>query len=207
MYTKQYSKLKVIEEASPEHKLFLQWLYLAREKLNTVLEIGVATGASTKFWVPWLPQDGMYVGIDINLHNESQGLFGKVKEVIDFYKDDKRMNFILGDSQDPSVVESAEKFLNGRKVDLLFIDGEHSYERATSDFLLYEKFLASNTVIVWHDATRNTNVRNAIEDIILPWGDRGKYGSEYDLAMSRFKVCCEFNHAVGHCGIKVLVKK
>ena len=44
-----------------------------------------------------------------------------------------------------------ERILDGRKINLLFIDGDHSYGGAKSDFQMYGDFVARDGLIVFHD--------------------------------------------------------
>lgn len=41
--------------------------------------------------------------------------------------------------------------LQGIKIDVLFIDGDHSYEGVKKDFELYSKILSPNGIIIFHD--------------------------------------------------------
>ena len=41
--------------------------------------------------------------------------------------------------------------MDGRKIDFLFIDGDHSYEGVKADFRLYSGFVRESGMIVFHD--------------------------------------------------------
>ena len=194
-------------KSESEHDLFYTWIKNWIPKFEAVIEIGVATGGSTKVWHSFLDKDGIFIGIDINLVDPSQNLFGEVEKVIKFYKDDPRMYFILGDSMEQSTVDEVRNILNGRKVDVLWIDGEHSPIAALSDYNLYVEFVKPEGVIAWHDATKNTNVRNVIDELIKPYATRHKYGAVWDLKDSPFQFYCQFDSSTGHCGIRALVRK
>ncbi len=62
-----------------------------------------------------------------------------------------RYEFLSGPSTDPSTPAALKKLLGDRKVDLLFIDGDHTYEVASSDFMTYLPFMGSPSVIAMHD--------------------------------------------------------
>lgn len=61
-----------------------------------------------------------------------------------------------------------------RPIRLLFIDGDHSYEGAKGDFVLFEKHVIINGTIILHDATPaiinnpEYGVRKMLEDFIIP---------------------------------------
>ena len=75
-------------KSESEHDLFYTWIKNWIPKFEAVIEIGVATGGSTKVWHSFLDKDGIFIGIDINLvdNNFLDGkhpVFGKVIEGMD----------------------------------------------------------------------------------------------------------------------------
>ncbi len=46
---------------------------------------------------------------------------------------------------------TVSKFLNGRKLDLLFVDGDHSYTGVRADFEVYAPFVRPGGVVAFHD--------------------------------------------------------
>lgn len=61
------------------------------------------------------------------------------------------LRIIDGDSRLPGSVERFRRALGGRKLDLLFIDGDHSFEGVKSDYELYSGFVRPGGVIAFHD--------------------------------------------------------
>jgi predicted O-methyltransferase YrrM len=61
------------------------------------------------------------------------------------------LRLIDGNSRLPESVERFREALGGRKLDLLFIDGDHSYEGVKSDYELYSGFVRPGGVIAFHD--------------------------------------------------------
>ncbi len=51
------------------------------------------------------------------------------------------------------------KIINDRKIDLLFIDGDHRYSGAKKDWKLYSPLVRSNGLIVFHDILFHPKVR------------------------------------------------
>jgi len=48
-------------------------------------------------------------------------------------------------------LDQLKQKLGGRKIDLLFIDGDHRYDGVKADFLSYLPFLAPNGKVAFHD--------------------------------------------------------
>jgi predicted O-methyltransferase YrrM len=48
-------------------------------------------------------------------------------------------------------VDSVRKILNGRKLDFLFIDGDHSYEGVKQDFEMYKGLVKEGGFLAFHD--------------------------------------------------------
>jgi len=92
-----------------------------------VVEIGVHGGNQKRFYAELLGYE--HIGIDI---------------AAKYSKPD-----ILGDSRAPETVERLKGRLNGRPVNLLFIDGDHSYAGVKGDYELYAPLVEN--IIALHD--------------------------------------------------------
>jgi len=116
---------------------FFLFLSFVKEYLNwkqifnpTVVEIGVRNGNQRAFYKELLQAD--YLGIDIR---EKEG-----------------DNFILGDSSKIETLEALKMRLKGKRIDLLFIDGNHTYKVAKRDWELYSaltSYLVAIHDILW----------------------------------------------------------
>ncbi len=91
-----------------------------------VVEIGVYCGAAREFYEQLLGAE--YIGIDINPKSPCD---------------------IIGDSADPRTIATLKTILRGRKIDLLFIDGDHGYEAVKRDYELYAP--QAKHLVVLHD--------------------------------------------------------
>jgi len=58
---------------------------------------------------------------------------------------------VHGNSADPATVAAVKKVLAGEPVDLLFIDGDHSYSGEMADYRAYEPFVRAGGIIALHD--------------------------------------------------------
>ena len=119
-------------------------------KYKTVLEVGVFEGETTQHLINALPQGGQYVGIDINDYRTNATKAAMTSG-------GKSIDFILGNS-----LEELSK-LPSNHFDLIFVDGDHSWEHIVKEFKLVEKVIARGGVIVYHDTIHLEGPRKLVE--------------------------------------------
>lgn len=117
--------------------------YLAKLKPKVVVEIGVAKSGTSYLLSQCSTSVELFVGIDYFVRNVSK-LRAFTPTTVQLYS-------INGYSTAGSTIDKLERYLNGRKIDLLFIDGDHTYEGVKNDLMFYLPFLASNGHIAFHD--------------------------------------------------------
>ena len=83
-----------------------------------------------------------------------------------FAKPGQRLVRLREDSHAEATKHRLEEVLEGRKVDLLFIDGDHSYYGVRQDFLLYSPLLAEDGVLVLHDIVVHTQQPECRVDVL-----------------------------------------
>jgi len=85
------------------------------------------------------------------------GLCNVVKNVITVDLDDRRVSkpkgsiFIKGNSHDPTTLKKIKEILGDNVLDVLFIDGDHSYSGVKEDFALYNNLVHPGGIIGLHD--------------------------------------------------------
>ena len=126
---------------------------LAKEKPKTVLEIGTANGGTLFLLLKICPKDATFLGIDL-----PEGKFGgeffpdwKIPLYESFSSNQQKIHIIRADSHDKSTLEQTKKILKNKKIDFLFIDGDHTYEGVKKDFEIYKKIIADDGIIAFHD--------------------------------------------------------
>ncbi|MEW6417750.1 MAG: class I SAM-dependent methyltransferase [Nitrospirota bacterium] len=125
---------------------------LKRRKLKTIVEIGTARGGTFYVWCKIAEPDATIVSIDL-----PGGPFGggySVKDIKKFRKykrKNQRLYFLRKDSQNRATKEELIKILKGRKIDFLFIDGDHRFSGVKKDWELYSPLVKNNGLIVFHD--------------------------------------------------------
>lgn len=126
-----------------QHRLELHWLVDEVETINPeiILEIGVNTGATLGFWDYLLNKDtDLLIGIDIRNNMKWDTRISKNK-----------IKFLISDSTDNKTIDIVANILQNRKIDFLFIDGNHSLRYVTSDYENYSKFVRKGGIIAFHD--------------------------------------------------------
>ena len=136
-----------IQQDREEIKAFIS-LLLKRERLPSVLEVGLGNYGSTHFL--WrLLFDRV---ITIEKSHERVRTFGSNLRA--FYRqwvlDDPRSSFLIGSSHDPDTVGKAYQCTPGG-VDLLFLDGDHRYTSVLTDWLLYSPLVRPGGLVAFHD--------------------------------------------------------
>jgi hypothetical protein len=73
---------------------------------------------------------------------------------------------IEGNSHADKTKDRVEEVLSGEKIDLLYVDGDHSYEGVRSDFEMYEPLMSDTGIIGIHDVeNRSTGVPEFWEEL------------------------------------------
>lgn len=130
-------------------------------KPRTVLEIGTSTGGTFFMWSRLATQDALLISIDLP-GGESDWAYPHWKEP--FYKKfaskNQTIELIRGDSHSSEIVGRLKKILGDRQVDVLFIDGDHSYEGVKKDYELYAPFVRTGGVIAFHDIVKFPDYTN-----------------------------------------------
>lgn len=138
------------------------WFYRHAEEIQpkVVMEIGTKEGGNLKILSTLLPEDGLAIGVDplAELSDPTAGLPWAPEAQCS-------VGFVKGRSLVPEVVEQVKEILAGRQIDVLFIDGDHSYEGMLGDFRTYGPMVRSGGIIAVHDIFYLEDVARAWEDI------------------------------------------
>ena len=127
-----------------------------QKKPKIILEIGTKKGGTLFLWSRLMRAD-LIISIDLYRGPYGGGYSPKKKK---FYKAfmanrNGKMVLIQGDSHDKKIINKINKILSGRKIDFLFIDGDHSYNGVESDYYNYQPFVSTGGLIAFHDIVEN----------------------------------------------------
>jgi glycosyltransferase involved in cell wall biosynthesis/GT2 family glycosyltransferase/cephalosporin hydroxylase len=130
-------------------------LSVNNHKPKVIVEIGTANGGTLARWFE-IPSVETIISIDYPIGGHGgQGFEERTYVISDAIEQanvlKKEFYAINGDSKNEYLVDRLEELLNGRKVDFLFIDGDHTYYGVSKDYEIYEKFLSENSIVGFHD--------------------------------------------------------
>jgi len=120
---------------------FLEFANL--EQPQHVCEIGTACGGTNFLLSQSLTSIKLMIGVDLYVKNKSQLQY--------FSKDSQQVIFINGSSYADRTVDKVRSILADKKLDVLFIDGDHNFDGVKQDFLKYKHLVRDGGLIVFHD--------------------------------------------------------
>ena len=109
------------------------------------LEIGTAHGGTLFIWSQFTLEE--VLACDIKDMSCQEDLYTRFPPPGSACK----VRLFSGDSHAPDFKARVRAALNGRQVDFLFIDGDHTVEGVTADYEDYREFVRSEGVIAFHD--------------------------------------------------------
>ena len=118
---------------------------------KVVVEIGSKFGGTFMIWNEVTNADTISIDLVEGIHGgiSREQFDSRNKNFKDRYL--HRCTFIEGNSHDQSTYDLLIKALNGRQIDFLFIDGDHTYEGVKQDYEMYSKLVNPTGYIAFHD--------------------------------------------------------
>lgn len=120
-------------------------------------EIGAAGGGTTFLLAQAAASEARIITLDLGFtasHKKAVGSFAATGQKI----------FCLQkDSHEPLTKLAVKDCLAGASLDVLYIDGDHSYEGVKADFQLYSPLVRPGGIIVFHDIVPDYKTRYNIE--------------------------------------------
>jgi cephalosporin hydroxylase len=123
------SLLKMLEENPPGY----------------LCEIGTALGGTLFLLAQVSSLNALLLSVDLEISR------GRSLAIARFAAPKQRVVSIRGDSHAPETVRRVREKLAGKQLDLLFIDGDHSYEGVKADFVNYGPMVRPGGIIAFHD--------------------------------------------------------
>jgi len=132
--------------------LLIAVIVCTRNRYEGVLEIGTACGGTLFLFSHVASEDATIISIDLP-GGKFGGGYRKWREPLyrSFALLGQQIYLLREDSHKTETLEQVESILQGRKVDFLFIDGDHTYEGVKKDFEMYSPLVGQGGMIAFHD--------------------------------------------------------
>lgn len=143
-----------IGQNQDEFLRFLAYIDLANPV--NVLEIGLRDGGTSFMFANSLKTCQHLIGVDIRLRNIQLLRSFRPNRI-------QRQDFIRGESARPCSISRVKRCLRSTKLDVLFIDGDHSYCGIAADFSNYHQFVRDGGIIAFHDICMDHHRRYGVK--------------------------------------------
>ena len=131
-------------------------LIIQKLKVNTMLEIGTWNGGTLFLFARMANSNAKIISLDM-----PGGEFGggyekfKIPFFTNFAQENQKIYLIRASSHLASSLLKVKNTLEDRKLDFLFIDGDHSYNGVKKDFEMYSPLVRKDSLIAFHDILKN----------------------------------------------------
>jgi predicted O-methyltransferase YrrM len=125
---------------------------VASQDPKTVLEIGTSTGGTLFALSKLVNPQSLIISIDLPGGKFGGGYSGwRTQYYKSFATKRQSMKLVRQNSHSKSTLQKIKNILAGRKLDLLFIDGDHTYLGVKRDFEIYSGLVRKGGIIAFHD--------------------------------------------------------
>jgi hypothetical protein len=187
MFTITKESLRITQEISDkiDNKTFHHHYHILYDIANsygrdseiTYLEIGCYAGGSACLMLQ--RPNTKVISIDIGKPILKSEVLTNVNNL---NKHKNSYTYIEGDSKNENTVAELHKNLNGQLIDILFIDGNHSYHGVQNDFIKYNKYVKPGGYIIFDDYNdrHSPEVKPAVDGLDLSgFIVIGEFGNEF----------------------------
>jgi cephalosporin hydroxylase len=182
-----------MSRAACEYGACQKWIELTglahlvrKAKPLRTMEIGIYQGGTIALWAQLMPSNGNLIGVDFKL---SGSIENRIRAKM---KTGQSLYLLEADSHTIETRNRLFGIIGDNKLDLLFIDGDHSYEGITRDFKDYCPLVRPGGIVAFHDI---------VPDYTSPFGVH-----QFWREIKTHYPHCEFieDSAQDGCGIGVL---
>lgn len=187
-YTDLQAKVKAtIQGRCCHHRVVVLNMLQKIVPVKTYLEIGVHNGTSMSYIVCQARAPVFCVGVDlfegtISRYASDRLLQARTEANLQALNTSgSTIRLVRGNSQRPETLTRVQQELGDRPVDLLFIDGDHTFEGVKRDFELYGALVPPGGYLVFDDYCADyPGILKCVKEVVLPRGDfevQGVYDS------------------------------
>jgi 23S rRNA U2552 (ribose-2'-O)-methylase RlmE/FtsJ len=117
---------------------------------QTVVEIGAGRGGMLAAYSAAAAGDATIVSVDLEGGPFGSGVSDAELRTRANARPGQTLHLVRGDSRDPEIYERVHGLVPDG-VDVLMIDGDHSYEGVSSDFRMYSQLVKPGGIVAFHD--------------------------------------------------------
>ncbi|MDX1993564.1 MAG: class I SAM-dependent methyltransferase [bacterium] len=143
------------EQKRPEIVSFLTQITALKPRY--VCEIGTARGGTLFLLMRAAQSNAVILSVDPGTTPSRQKMFIAGK------KQQQHVHLLREDSHAASTLTLVKQTLGGKLLDVLFIDGDHSYAGVKADFEMYSPLVRSGGIIGFHDIVPDYKARKGIQ--------------------------------------------
>ncbi len=160
---------------------------VAPRRPKTVLEIGTAAGGTLLLLMLAADPDAIIISVDLPGVERFGGRYPlwKTSYFPRFALPSQRLHLLRADSHALGTLQGIRSILANRQLDVLFIDGDHTYTGVRADWQMYGPLVAPDGLIAFHD--------------ILPQPPES--GCEVDALWQELKGTFEYREIVAERGL------
>jgi predicted O-methyltransferase YrrM len=130
---------------------------VAESKPKTIVEIGTSRGGTLFVLCRLAPPLSTIVSVDMPGAGFGEAYNDRHVELFKLFPSEgQKLHIVTADSHIPETRDRVNALLGGTQVDLLFIDGDHSYEGVKKDFEMFSPLVSPSGLIVFHDIAEHT---------------------------------------------------
>lgn len=141
-------KFQIIDEIIGVHQVkteiieFSSYLKTNLPEAKTICEIGTANSGTTLFLGCTLESVKEIICIDLYIKNKIQ---------LNYILSKKKIALFQGSSYEEQTLNKVKHHLRGNRIDILFIDGDHTFNGVSKDFEMYFPLVKEGGIIAFHD--------------------------------------------------------
>ncbi len=126
---------------------------VAARRPKTMLEIGTAAGGTLLLLTLAAAPDAIIISVDLPGVERFGGSYPLWKREFfpRFVVPSQQLHLLRSDSHALSTLQTVQSILANRQLDLLFIDGDHTYSGVRTDWQMYGPLVAPDGLIAFHD--------------------------------------------------------
>ena len=157
VYKKEFFRFGIVPLQVKEELIDFLKLFI-KQHSKVIFECGTASGGNLFLLTRFSDKDSIIISVDL-----PGGKFGggypswKIPLYKSFTAFNQKIILIRDDSHKISTVEKVKKVLNNRKIDIAYIDGDHTYSGVKRDFELYRSLITPGGFMVFHDIVPHKN--------------------------------------------------